>query len=196
MLAQPLLRLQSNLVKWIDLHYLLRFILVFVALYYFNIFFLGITTPDGKFYSSFLKNNMNYIAGFSSSILYASQFFLSLFHFDAYIEGTQIIRSSNAAVEVWFPCLGLGISSFWVAFVVAHKISMKNKFLWCIAGLSVIWFINCWRIALLLLALDKKWYSDSIIDHHTAFNIIAYVAIGFMIFSFVKKTGKPSRTVV
>ena len=181
--------------KYLDLHYLFKFVIVFVTLYYFNVFFLGITTPDGRLYSSFLENYLNYIAALRSSILYVSQVFLSLFHFDTYIEGTQIIRSANAAVEMWLPCLGLSISSFWIAFVVAHKISGRIKFLWCIVGVAVIWFINCCRIALLLLALDKKWYHGTMLDHHTAFNIVSYVVIGFMAFSFVKRTGKPERVV-
>ena len=172
--------------KNLDLGYLLKFLFVFLGLYYFHILFLGLTTPDGKFYSSFLENNLNYIAALRSSILHVSHFLLSFFHFNSYVEGTQIIRSSNAAVEVWLPCLGLGISSFWVAFVVAHKIAIKSKILWSVAGVALIWFINCWRIALLLIALDKEWYYGSFIDHHTAFNVVAYIVIGLMVFPFIK----------
>jgi exosortase/archaeosortase family protein len=182
-------------VKYLDLNYLFKFLVVFLALYYFHIFFLGLTTPDGRFYSSFLETDLNYIAALRSSILHVSHVFLSFFHFNSYIEGTQIIRSSNAAVEVWLPCLGLGISSFWVAFVVAHKIAIKSKILWSVAGVALIWFINCWRIALLLLALDKDWYQNSLIDHHTAFNIVAYIVIGFMIFSFIRSTRNLERAV-
>ncbi len=173
---------------YFDFSFFLKFIFLLLGLYYFNIFFLGITTPAGQFYSSFLEKNCNYIAWFTSSILHASKFIVSLFGLEAFVEYPQIIRTYNGAwVNVWLPCLGLGITGFWIAFVVSHVISWKEKLLWTVAGAFIIWFINCWRISLLLISLDKKWQANNYVDHHNIFNIAAYSAIVFLIYLFYRQ---------
>jgi len=185
---QILKQTARSLVSYFDFSFFSKFIFVLLGLYYFNIFFLGITTPAGQFYSSFLEKNCNYIAWITSSILYTSKYIVSVFGLEAYVEYPQTIKALNGAwVNVWLPCLGLGITGFWIAFVVSHVNTWKEKLLWVIAGTLAIWFINCWRISLLLIALDRKWQISYYVDHHTIFNIAAYSVIGLLIYLYYRK---------
>ena len=180
-----------SLLLYFDFSFFLKFLFLLLGFYNLNIFFLGITTPAGQLYSPFLEKNCNYIAWITSSILYTSKLFVSFFGLEAYIEYPQIIRAYNGAwVNVWLPCLGLGITGFWIAFVVSHVSTWQKKLLWSAAGALVIWVINCWRIALLLLALDRKWHTVDYVDHHTLFNVVAYSAIGLLIYLYYKDNNK------
>ena len=185
---QILKQTARSLVSYFDFSFFSKFIFVLLGLYYFNIFFLGITTPAGQFYSSFLEKNCNYIAWITGLILHASKFIVSLFGLEASVEYPQIIRTYNGAwVNVWLPCLGLGVTGFWIAFVVSHVNTWKEKLLWVVAGTLIIWFINCWRVSLLLIALDRKWQANYYVDHHTIFNIAAYSAIGLLIYLYYRQ---------
>ena len=179
-----------SLLSYFDFSFFLKFLFLLLAIYYLNIFFLGLATPAGQLYSPFLEKNCNYIAWITSSTLYTSKLIVSFFGLEAYVDYPQTIRAFNGAwVDVWLPCLGLGITSFWIAFVVSHVSTWQKKLLWSVAGAFVIWFINCWRIALLLIALDRTW-NAGYLDHHAIFNVVAYSAIGFLIYLYYKQNNK------
>ena len=181
----------AGISKYFDFSFFGKFLVLLLGLYYFNILYLGITSPNGRVYSSFLEEHLNYINWITSSILYSSDLIVGFFGIDAHVENFQHLKSSTGAwVTVWLPCLGLGIISFWIAFVVSHKASIQKKFLWSIGGIMIIWFINCWRIALLLLALDRQWQLDTLFDHHTLFNILAYSAIGVLVYLYSRSNRK------
>ena len=88
-------------------------------------------------------------------------------------------------------CVGYGVYSFWVAFVVANSGSIGRKFTWIVFGVLGLWFINVIRITLFLLAVNKGWPMPLGWDHHTWFNIFAYLLIFSMIWWY-DKTGKKS----
>ena len=181
----------AGISKYFDLSFFGKFLVLLLGLYYFNIFYLGITSPNGRVYSAYLEEHLNYISWISASILHVSDLIVWFFGIDAHVENFQDLKSSSGAwVSVWLPCLGLGIISFWIAFVISHRGSWKRKLLWSIGGVMLIWFINCWRIAFLLLALDRQWYLDTYVDHHTLFNIIAYSAIGMLVYMYSKSNTK------
>ena len=191
---KPIAGIAVKSFKYFDAVFFAKFILFFLSLYYFNILYLGITSPGGKFYSSFLKEHLNYISWLTSSILYVSNIIDHAFGIHSYVENAyQIKTSAGSSVTVWLPCLGLGIMSFWVAFVTTDTGSWKKKLYWGLAGIVAIWFINCWRIALLLLAVEKDWYKNPIIDHHTMFNIVSYTIILLMIWLYYKAGKKETR---
>ena len=172
-----------GLIRYIDISYFVRFMLLFLALYYFNIFYLGITTAGGKFYSPFLEHHLNYINWIRNAILYTANFIDNILGVHSYVDGPQIIKSSSGVgVNVWLPCLGLGIISFWIAFVITQTNNWHHKLIWSLAGVVIVWFINCWRIALLLLSLDHKWKGNIFIDHHKMFNIVAYSVIIYLMY--------------
>lgn len=180
----------KDTLKYFDLIFFVKFFLILAFLHYFHIFYLGLVTPEGSLYISFLEKYFNYIAWLTTSIVYTANIFDHLIGLPSFIEANTIIIADSASVSVWLPCLGLGVSSLWIAFIVTQDISIKRKIYWSIGGVLMIWMINCWRIALLLLALHKNWEKSSIIDHHDMFNLTAYTSIAVLIYFFYRT--KPS----
>lgn len=106
---------------------------------------------------------------------------------ESYISSSQIMKiGTNIEVEIWLPCLGIGIMSFWTAFVITNTGNFKKKTRWWIAGMVGIYIVNCLRIGLFLIALDRNWAQNSSLDHHDLFNIAAYILIGLMMYSYTE----------
>ena len=178
--------------KYFDLHYFLRLISILILLYYFKFFFRGITDPK-NFYSPFIDHNLNYVTGLKSSILNTSNVLAHAFGLNSYVDGKIIRIPKGAGVVLNLPCLGLGIMSFWIAFIFAHQNNLAKRFQWCLIGVAAIWFINCLRISLLLFAVQSKWKVNKYINHHDLFNLVAYAIIILMIYFFSVKNNEETR---
>ncbi len=87
-------------------------------------------------------------------------------------------------VHVVYSCIGYGVMSFWLSFILANQLSLKRKIKWIVGGLLMIWIINVVRISLMLVAVNEKWQSPFNFDNHTWFNIVAYIAIFTMMYFF------------
>ncbi len=142
------------------------------------------------YYSPFIDNYLNYISWIDSSILYTSNLIVHAFGLHSFVIGKVIKIPAGASVWLWPPCTGLGIMSFWIAFVFSHRLHWKIKLFWSLTGIVIIWFVNCWRIALLLMSLQNKWKTFKFIDHHEMFNIAAYSVILLLIYFFSKRSRK------
>lgn len=178
---------------FLDLKYSLKFVFFLASFYYFNIFFLAIVTPGGSYYSSFLDSHFNYIRWITYSILYTTKAFVYASGSEALIKPPNIIRlASGTNVQVWLPCLGLGIMAFWVGFVLGHIVSWRIKVLWCLVGLVSIWLINCFRVTILLLTLESGWTIKRYMNHHDLFNVVAYLMILILAISFSKNVKSSS----
>ncbi|HEY4197923.1 MAG TPA: hypothetical protein VGM63_20420 [Mucilaginibacter sp.] len=160
-----------------------RFIVVFLALffifYYFNIFFFGITLP-GNHYNAFVAENLNYISGLRNLLLACSAQILTWLGYTAIVNDHQLLVAGKGVISVVYSCLGLGIMSFFVAFVIAYPKKIKSKLLFLVPGLLCIQLLNIGRFVLLVLFWNKK--KGVILDHHTVFNIIVYVIIAISIY--------------
>ncbi|MGZ8561548.1 MAG: hypothetical protein ACXWV3_08150, partial [Flavisolibacter sp.] len=167
--------LSRNISQYIDLKYLLKFLILFLLLYFFNMAFLSLSTPYGNYHSSFLENNLNYIAWLRMSIIALANEMTQLMGIDSFSPSSYRLNAVNGtSMIVGDSCLGLGVMSFWMAFVIADKNQWKIKLLWCLGGLVAIWLINCLRVAFMLLAFEKDWKLVITTDYHTSFNVIAY----------------------
>ena len=93
-------------------------------------------------------------------------------------------------VHVGYGCLGYGVISFWIAFVFANTGSWKRKAAWMLGGAIVLWIINVQRISLVLIGANKNWKFPFGWDHHTWFNIAAYLAIFVMIWLYDRSRKK------
>jgi exosortase/archaeosortase family protein len=121
------------------------------------------------------------------SLIHATGFILSLFHVSTNIEpGFSIRYTGGAGVIIAMDCVGYGVYSFWIAFVAANKGKITKKILWIVFGLLGLWFINVIRITLVLVAINKDWPMPLGLDHHTWFNIFAYLLIFLMIWWYDK----------
>lgn len=164
--------------------FILKFITSFCILYFGTLAIIGLSSPQ-SYYSPFIANNINYIDWLRSSYLHACQQLLSLFNYTCTITDKYTLRINSAnAIRMVYSCIGYGVMSFWSAFIIANKASVKSKALWIFAGLLIIWCLNTVRITLLLISENKGWSMPLGFDHHTWFNIVAYTFIFFLIYMF------------
>lgn len=171
--------------------YLLKFAGAFAILYYGTLAIEGLAAPEGRFYSPFIQQYLNYVSWLRASLMYGTRGLLSLFGFTIDIISPVYMRQRlGSGVHMGYDCLGYGVFSFWLAFVFANRARWQMKLKWMLAGILVLWMINVIRISLLLVATNKKWSMPLGWDHHTWFNIAAYGAIFFMMWVFDRQLKK------
>jgi len=165
------------------LRFIVSFILLFVIFYYFNIFFFGITSP-GNYYSAFLANHLNYIRGLRWLLLNSSAQILNWMGFAAITNEYNLLVAGHGILQLVYSCLGLGVISFFAAFVLSYPKQRKPKIIFLIGGILGIEFLNIIRFVLLALFWNKR--ENHILDHHTIFNIIIYLIIAITLYVWVK----------
>ncbi|NOW98785.1 exosortase Y [Mucilaginibacter sp. SG564] len=162
----------------------LKFIILFLLFYYFNILFLGLTS-HGNHYNAFLATYLNYIQALRSLLLSGSAFVLRVMGFDVIHNQLDLLVAGKGSIRLAYDCLGLGVMSFFSAFVIAYPKQLKSKLLFLILGLFGIQFLNIIRFVLLALFWSKK--TNGIFDHHTIFNIVIYLLILISLYFWVKR---------
>jgi len=173
--------------KFFNVKSFLKLIALVLVLYYFFLGYGALVSPEGNQYSAFLDHNLNFIDWYRRTIMVFSNTIAHAFGANSYIVSHQMMKlGNNIEFEIWFPCLGFGVMSFWLSFVVNSTSSLKRKFTWSIVGILAIWFINCLRIALLIISVDRNWPQSSYIDHHDMFNIMAYIIIATLMYYYSK----------
>ena len=177
--ALPNKKKQRNEPIW----FALTFIILFLLFYYFNIFYFGITSP-GHHYSLFLATHFNYIQGLRYVLLQSSAWFLNLLGFSAIFNEFELLVAGHGKLQLVYSCLGLGVISFFSAFVLAYPKKFKSKFLFLVVGIAGIELLNVLRFILLAIFWNKR--QNHIIDHHTIFNIILYLIIAITLYFWVK----------
>jgi exosortase/archaeosortase family protein len=163
--------------------FIFTFLILFLVFYYFNILFFGITSP-GNTYNSFLANHLNYIQGLRWLLLKSSAGILNMLGFTAITNNYELLVAGHGMIELVYSCLGLGVISFFTAFVIAYPKALKAKIIFIITGIFAIEFLNIIRFILLAFFWDKR--ASRIIDHHTLFNIIIYAIIIISLYFWVK----------
>jgi len=167
--------------------FIATFLILFLMFYYFNILFFGLTSP-GSHYNSFLANHLNYIDWLRWVLLRSSVKILSFFSYTAIYNKYELLVAGRGVIRLVYSCLGLGVMSFFTAFVIAYPKSLKHKLIFLICGLLSIQFLNVIRFVILALFWDKR--KSQIVDHHTLFNIFIYIAIIVSLYFWTK----PSKT--
>ncbi|MBS1735475.1 MAG: exosortase/archaeosortase family protein [Bacteroidetes bacterium] len=151
---------------------------------------IGLAAPGG-YHILFIEKYLDYVSWIKISLIKATAFILSLFHIPTVSEPGFLIRfKGGRGVFIAMDCVGYGVYSFWIAFVIANKGVFWKKIKWIIIGVAGLWFINVIRITLFLTSINQGWPMPLGLDHHTWFNIIAYLLIFFMIWIYDKSHGK------
>jgi len=166
------------------LRFLLLFLVLFLFFYYLNIFFFSITS-HGNHYNAFLDEHFNYIRLLRHLLLTATQHIVNWLGYASLTNDYQLLVAGHGTIDVVYSCLGLGVMSFFIAFVIAYPKKLKAKLIFLIAGLLCIQALNVIRFVLLAILWDKK--SGMILDHHTIFNITIYLIIAISIYFWVKQ---------
>ena len=169
--------------------FIVKFLGLFIILYYFNLFFISITFRRSNAFYMFLKLHLDYIDGLRFSILRVSEFICGIIGVKCHMESDFIIRldSKLGGLKMVYRCIGYGVMSFWAAFVLANKARIINKIVWIVFGWLIIWIINCIRVIMLLSVLQHQWPISTFLDHHTLFNILSYILIFVLIYAFIKQ---------
>jgi len=160
------------------------FIILFALFYYSNILFFGLTQP-GHHYSPFLAGHLNYIAGLRNILLKSSAAILNLFGFAAIYNDYDLLVAGHGTLQVVYSCLGLGVISFFAAFVLAYPKKWRSRIIFLAGGIIGIEFLNVLRFVLLAVFWNKK--DNHIIDHHTIFNMLLYLIIAFVLYFWIKR---------
>lgn len=166
------------------LKFILIFAVLFPAFYYFNIFYFGITSP-GNHYNAFLADYLNYIKGLRWLLLKSSAQILTWLGFSAITNNYELLVAGKGVIQLVYSCLGLGIISFFAAFVLAYPVKLRSKLVFLISGIICIEVLNILRFVLLSLFWNKD--DNRIIDHHTIFNIIIYIIIAVTLYFWIKR---------
>lgn len=170
--------------------YLLKFALIFCVCYFGTLAIIGLASPVA-YYSPFVAHYLDYVSWIKIALIRATGFILSLFHIPTETQPGFVIRyTGGKGVFIAMDCVGYGVYSFWIAFVAANTGTFLKKTTWIVAGLIGLWFINVIRITLFLTSINKGWPMPLGLDHHTWFNIFAYLLIFGMIWWYDKNSKK------
>lgn len=163
--------------------FVFKFIILFLLFYYFNILFLGITSP-GNHYSEFLATHLNYIQGLRSFLISGSAKILNWLGYDAVYNHIDLLVAGRGFIRLSYDCLGFGVMSFWAAFIIAYPKKRNQKLIFLASGIVGIQLLNIVRFVLLALFWTKG--ANQTIDHHTVFNIIIYLLIMISLYFWIK----------
>jgi len=173
--------------------FIIKFLAVFAFLYFGTYLWIGVVAPGG-YYSEFAAKYLDYISAIKTSLLFGTKTLLSFFSIQTVQFKNHIIRFVDGkGVRIAYDCVGYGVYSFWIAFVIANKSSFSRKLVWILIGLFMLWTINVIRISLFLVAVNKHWKMPLGINHHDWFTIVAYLVIFLMIFAFDKYNNNQKR---
>jgi exosortase/archaeosortase family protein len=167
--------------------FLLIFLSLFAGFYYFNVLVFGLTSP-GNHYVAFLDKHLNYIRLLRHLLLNATAHVLGWMGYTAITSDTELLVVGRGVIQLIYSCLGLGVMSFFAAFVIAFPKKIKPKLIFFICGILIFQGLNIMRFV--VLALFWKATRGIILDHHTIFNIIIYVLIGISLYFWVKHDDK------
>ena len=124
---------------YLDLRFLIKFIALFLVLYYVNIFFVQLTLP-GKWHNDFFVEHFNYIGWLTGSLTHTANLITHTLGLDTIVESNDTLAlAQGPRVVVRWQCIGLGIISFWLAFILAQDMRLKRKIFLGLGGVLVVY---------------------------------------------------------
>ena len=170
---------------------IIYFLVIFFILYYGFIIYVGLSTPGGKIYSSFLYSYLNIPDWLSMVVAKISTIFLKILGYNAYQKNAMNVSiHKSVSVTIAWGCIGVSVMFMWFAFIVAHKANLIFKLKWIITGIALIFIFNISRIVLIALSYYYHWKYMQSFNAHATFNFITYgiiiLLMGFFVFSYNK----------
>lgn len=176
------------------------FLIIFFILYYGFIIYVGLSTPGGKIYSSFLYSYLNIPDWLSIFVAKAATLVLKILGYSAYQKNAANVSIHGIrGVTIAWGCIGVSVMFLWFAFIVAHKANFAFKLKWIAIGFLLIFLFNISRIVLIELSNFYHWAYFLSFNAHSAFNFITYVIIillmGFFAFKYRKLEKKRDKII-
>lgn len=170
----------------------LKFIVLFLSIYFAlsqgNLFMNSVLSPDGKYFNTFMYDNLNYIQWLRNLLIAPSDFILHLFGYETITSNHEILIIGGIKLNINYSCLGLGVMSFIIAFIIAFPVQLKNKWRVAIKLCFLVYLLNIVRITLLGAIFTSYPYQKlNLKYHHEIFNIIIYLVIIYILYNWVKK---------
>ncbi|MCQ6957298.1 exosortase Y [Mucilaginibacter aquariorum] len=172
------------------LKFVIKFLCLFAFIYGFYVFYLGVMSPEGKLYSVFLDEHLNFINWLRYVLIESSAVILNLLGYQTKTAADQMLVVGHNIVHIGYDCLGFGVMSFFTAFVIAYPGLLKTKLYFWGIGLLVIQMLNLSRFVILSIYWrpTKNVYMS---DHHTIFNIAVYIVIAISLYFYTRHQDKP-----
>lgn len=163
----------------------IRFLVLFIAFYTFNLFYNGLMLPGGN-YNAYLAQHFNYVQGLRNILLNASAAGLQLLGYPTKINNYSLLAIGYNKINLAYDCLGFGVMSFLTAFLLTYPSKSKTKlklFFILIFGFQL---LNISRF--MFLALFWKGEGIGRINHHTVFNAFIYVLLAVTLYFWIEKS--------
>ena len=153
-----------------------------------NLFMNSVISEGGKYYNAFISENLNYIQGLRTILITPAVWIIKLFGFYAISNEMDVMVVDGPMLRVNYSCLGLGVMSFFTAFVIAFPAKLKSKIKLFLIGTIMIYILNVSRIAGLGVLLGYfKSQRHNFTYHHEIFNVIVYICIFLLLYLYIKK---------
>ena len=166
------------------LKFSIKLLVIFFTLYLGTLFLIGITSP-GNYYNLFIDEHLNYVRWLKQSLQYGVVKLLKIVNISTTVfPNYQVSITNGRSILINNSCVGYGVYSFWIAYIMANNGKLLSKLSWIFFGLLLIWFINVLRISLFLYTVNHSRRMPLGLDHHTWFNIAAYGCIFIMMYFF------------
>ncbi len=169
--------------------FVVLFISIYLALYWLNIAYIGITSKGG-YYVPFLAEDFNYINWWRTFTLESTATALRWFNYTVYTNDFQLKVLGGTRITLVYSCLGYGVMSAFTAFALTFPVEIKRRYTFLLLGIVLIQLINTLRIALLALYWDKRAPFLNM-DHHDLFNIAVYAVLIIFSYSWLKYNTNP-----
>lgn len=175
-----------------DFKFFVLFAGLFFIFYYGCLFIAAAASPGGT-YIPFVEYYLNFPIVIRDCILFSSKQVLWILGYSTTINIDRISSVDGRSIlEMAWPCLGLSIKSFWVAFVLAHQKPATPTLKWIAIGVLTIFLLNCIRVAFMMISMVEEWTIAEYLgtNAHDLFNYICYAALAVLIFIYYKKSDK------
>jgi exosortase/archaeosortase family protein len=169
-----------------------RFVLILIVLYFIfsqgNLFMNSVMSTRGRFYHSYIAEHFNYIQWVKSALIIPAAALIELFGFQTVYNEMDVMVVNGPHLRVNYSCLGLGVLSFFTAFIIAFPAKLHAKLKLFIIGISMIYGLNVLRIAGLGILLGAfKSQQRNFTYHHEIFNVIVYLCVFAILYFWTKK---------
>jgi exosortase/archaeosortase family protein len=184
----------KDTLRYFDFGYFLRFVIIFLLLFLGYTFVIAASAPTGTYYP-FVDKYLNFPIVIRYCVLHIGQFILALLGYATTVVNDKIISYEGSSIlQMAWACYGLGLKSFWIAFVCAHKMPWKQKLYWSVSGVGAIFFLNCIRVVVMMISMVDKWTIAEYLgtNAHDLFNYLCYIALMGLILAFYAKA-KPQQ---
>ncbi len=173
----------------------IRFVVLLIGLYFLfsqgNLFMNSVMNEGGRFYNAYIAEHFNYIQWLKSSLIILGAWIIKLFGFYTIYNEMDVLVINGPHLRINYSCIGLGVMSFFTAFVIAFPAKLKPKIKLFIIGTVMIYVLNVLRIAGLGILLGFfQSQRDNFTYHHEVFNVIIYLCIFALLYFWIKKNTK------